>query len=93
MIEEIIQAIAAEHARDIEDQLTPDERAACLRGEAVFSDYMDEGASLEAAFKLIVGRAPWWPADIDEGSCSEGEMDADQQLITAAMEASNYMLN
>lgn len=88
-----IEQIAAEHARDIEDQLEPHERRACLAAEAVFGDYMDEWESLASAFARVVGRPVWTLVDVDEGRCTGPELDADHDLIYNAMDASDYMLN
>lgn len=88
-----IEQIAVEHARDIEDQLAPHERRACLAAEAVFSDYMDEWQSLASAFARVVGRHVWTLADVDAGRCTGADLDADHDLIYNAMDASNYMLN
>lgn len=88
-----VAQIALEHARDIEDTLTRDERRACLAGDAVFGDFMDEGASLCSAFKLVVGRAMWTPADIDDGLCTQADIDADSAIIDDAIDAANYLID
>ena len=91
--DDTIRAIAAEHARDIEDQLTPEQRRECFHAEACFDDYMDTWASLRAAFACVVGRDAWTLDDLDGGRCTAADVDADADAIYAALEASDYMVN
>lgn len=91
--EDTIPHIAEVHAREIHARLSDAERASCLRGEAVFDDYMDEGQSLAQAFEFVTGRAMWTPADIDDGLCTKADIDADWAIVSAAIDAANYLID
>lgn len=91
--QDTINAIAAEHARTIEDRLAPQERAACAAGDAVLGDYMDEWQSLLDAFALVVGRPCWLLDDHDAGACSGDDVNADHDALYAALEEAESLVN
>jgi hypothetical protein len=90
--EDQIQHIAQLHARDIHAALSDAERAACILGDAVFGDYMDEKESLCSAFEFVIGRPIYCAADVDDGLCTQADVESDWDLIDAAIDASNYMI-
>lgn len=47
-------------------------------------DYCDANEAMCQAFKATMERECWWPSDVDEGNCTEQDVNEDFALLDAA---------
>lgn len=53
-------------------------------GVCASHDFMDANMAMAGAFQRSFGRAPWTTYDLEDGRCTEADMEADVALWNAA---------